>query len=63
MTIPKNLDLTITEKMIQEYRAGSLSGWLDMTGQGLWFEQIAEKICEKTGRRVVQKQRGFTVWQ
>ena len=63
MKTPKTLDLTITEKMVQEYAAGSLCGWLDMDGHDLLIEQIAEQICAKTGRRVVQKHRGVTVWE
>jgi hypothetical protein len=62
MTTPKTLNLNITDKMVQEYTAGTLSGWLDQTGQGLWFDQIAEAIAKNTGKMTTQKQRGVVVW-
>ncbi|MEY4402892.1 MAG: hypothetical protein RIR91_927 [Verrucomicrobiota bacterium] len=62
MKNPKNLNLTITDKMLQEYQAGTLSGWLDQTGQGLWMEQIADEISKRTGTVTTQKQRGVEVW-
>jgi len=62
MTTPKNLNLTITDKMVQEYTAGTLSGWLDQTGQGLWMDQIADEIAKRTGKVTTQKQRGVVVW-
>lgn len=59
MTTPKNL--TITDKMVQEYQAGTLSGWLDQTGQGLWMDQIADEISKRY-KVTTQKQRGVVVW-
>ena len=62
MKTTKNLNLTITDKMVQEYQGGTLSGWLDQTGQGLWMKQIADEISRRTGTVKTQKQRGVEVW-
>jgi len=62
MKTPENLNLTITPRMLQEYAAGTISGYLDMTGQGLFMDQIAESIAASTGQRTTQKQRGVVVW-
>lgn len=57
-----NTTIKITDKMIEEYLAGTLFGWLDETGMGLWFDVIAKNISLRVGKIVVQKQRGVQVW-
>lgn len=62
----KTTDIEITPMMERQFLNGTLPGFLSTNPNfglvHLLESQICEALAKKTGRRVVQKQRGVVIW-